>query len=216
VYEYQLAAVAEFMFLWNGASGTAFSSIAGSGPNSCVLHYSRNSRKMEAGDIVVLDFGPDYLYYGSDIARTFPVSGKFSKEQAKAYQAVLDAQKSAIESVRPGATFEILDAAARKVLRRSGYEKYMEHGIGHYVGMSVHDVGKSAPFEAGVVIAVEPGIYVTDKNLGIRIEDTILVTEDGCEILSRGAPKEIAEIEKVMAEKDAAELIKIMKRDSVR
>ena len=105
MYEYQIAALAEFIFSWHGASGPAFFPIVGSGPNSCILHYSQNDRKMAAGDIVVMDFGPDYRYYQSDITRTFPVSGKFSEEQARIYQVVLDAQKAALEKVRPGATF---------------------------------------------------------------------------------------------------------------
>jgi Xaa-Pro aminopeptidase len=200
--EYQIAAMAKFLFLWHGASGEAFGPIVGSGPNSCVIHYERNNRKMDPGDIVVLDYGPDYQYYESDITRTFPVSGKFSKEQAAVYQTVLDAQKAVLEILRPGATFELLEGAARRVLGQSGYGKWMTHSVGHYVGMSVHDVGKWGPFEAGVVIAVEPGVYMPHKNLGIRIEDTVLVTKDGCEILSGGAPKEIADIENLMAGKE--------------
>jgi Xaa-Pro aminopeptidase len=199
MYEYQLAAVAEFVGLWRGASGNAFFAIVGSGPNSCVLHHYRKQRRMEAGDIVVMDFGPDFRYYVSDITRTFPVSGKFSREQARAYRVVLEAYRAAIDKVRPGATLADIEGAAREVLARSGYEKYMMHDIGHYVGMSVHDVGKPVPLEPGVVIAVEPGVYLPQKNLGIRIEDTVLVTETGCEILSRDVPKEIAEIEKLMA-----------------
>jgi Xaa-Pro aminopeptidase len=196
--EYQLAAAAEFVFLLRGAAGDAYFPIVGSGPNSCVLHYYGNQRRMEAGDIVLMDFGPDYRYYGSDITRTFPVSGKFSKEQAEVYRAVLEAQKAAIDAVRPGAVFEDLEGAAGKALERAGYGKYTMHCISHYLGMAVHDVGNPAPFEPGVVIAVEPGVYIPDKNLGVRIEDTVLVTKDGCEILSRDAPKEIDEIEYLM------------------
>jgi Xaa-Pro aminopeptidase len=216
MYEYQIAAMAEFVFLWSGASGSAFYPIVGSGPNSCVIHYSRNNRKTAAGDIVMLDFGPDYLYYESDITRTFPISGKFSEEQAKVYQVVLDAQKAALDRVRPGATFDMLGAAVNEVLRRFGYANYLEHRVSHYVGMSTHDVGESAPFEAGVVIAVEPGVYMPDINLGIRIEDTVLVTKDGCEILSRGAPKEIAEIEKLMAERASSDFFRKFDRNSIR
>jgi Xaa-Pro aminopeptidase len=208
MYEYQIAALAEFVFLWHGASGQAFFPIVGSGPNSCHLHYYRNRRQMESGDIVVFDFGPDYRYYASDITRTFPISGKFSEEQAKVYQIVLDAQKAALEKVRPGATFSVLSEAVNEVLGRFGYEKYLPHGVSHYVGMSTHDVGASEPFEPGVVITVEPGVYMPEKNLGIRIEDTVLVTRDGCEILTREVPKEIPEIERLMTEKGIAEAIK--------
>jgi Xaa-Pro aminopeptidase len=198
--EYQLAAVAEFVYLWHGASGYAFFPIVGSGPNSCMPHYHANGRRMEEGDIVVMDFGPDSGYYASDIARTFPVSGRFSEEQAGVYRVVLEAQKAALGAVRPGATFDDLEDAADKVLRRHGYDKYKKHAIGHYVGMAVHDVGKAEPFQPGTVLAVEPGVYIPEKNLGIRIEDTVAVTETGCEVLTGDVPKEIDEIEKLMSE----------------
>jgi Xaa-Pro aminopeptidase len=208
MFEYQVAALAEFVFLWRGASGPAFFPIVGSGPNSCLLHYHENRRKMASGDIVVFDFGPDYRYYESDITRTFPVSGRFSEEQADIYQVVLDAQKAALEKVRPGGTFSDLDKAVREVLDRFDYGQYLPHAVSHYVGMSTHDVGKAKPFEPGVVIALEPGVYMPDKNLGVRIEDTILVTKDGYEVLTEEVPKEIFEIEKLMNEQGIAEAIK--------
>jgi len=201
MYEYQVAATAEYHFNWHGASGPAFHPIVGSGPNSCMPHYDQNHRRMAAGDIVVFDFGPDYRYYKADITRTFPVSGRFTEEQAKAYQAVLDAQTAALEKVRPGATFEDLNEAVQEVLGRHGYAQYQMHGVSHYVGMSIHDVGDSIAFEPGVVVAVEPGIYIPERSLGIRIEDTVLVTQDGCEVLTREVPKEIRDIEALMSEK---------------
>jgi len=199
MYEYQLAAVAEFVYLWHGASGNAFFPIVGSGPNSCIPHYYTNQRMMEAGDIVVMDFGPDYGYYESDITRTFPVSGRFDPEQAKVYGVVLEAQKAALRAIRPGSSFKDIEDAAEKVLQRHGYDKYKIHAVSHYVGMAVHDVGESERLEPGVVIAVEPGVYIQEKNLGIRIEDTVLVTEKGYEVLTGDVPKEIDEIEKLMA-----------------
>lgn len=199
MYEYQLAAVAEFTYLWNGSSGNAYFPIVGSGPNSCVLHYCRNRRRMEHGDIVVMDFGPDYAYSVTDVTRTFPVSGKFDAEQAKVYSAVLEAQKAALDAVRPGASFDDLEKAAEKVLKAHNYEKYRMHAVSHYVGMAVHDVGRTEPFDPGVVIAVEPGVYIPEKNLGVRIEDTVLVTENGYEVLTREAPKEVVEIETLMS-----------------
>jgi Xaa-Pro aminopeptidase len=208
MYEYQVAALAEFVFLWHGASGPAFFPIVGSGPNSCFLHYYGNRRKMAKGDIVVMDFGADYRYYESDITRTFPVSGRFSEEQAQVYQAVLEAQKAALEKVRPGATFGALDEAVREVLGRFGYAKYLPHGVSHYVGMSTHDVGNPEPFGPGVVVTVEPGVYMPDRNLGVRIEDTVLVTRDGCEVLTKEVPKEIPEIERLMTEKGILATIK--------
>jgi Xaa-Pro aminopeptidase len=208
MYEYQIAAVAEFVFSWSGASGPAFFPIVGSGPNACIVHYEQNSRKTTTGDIVVFDFGPDYRYYQTDITRTFPISGRFSEEQARIYQIVLDAQKAALEKVRPGATFDTLRAAVQEVLSRAGYARNLTHGVSHYVGMSTHDVGNSEAFEPGVVIAVEPGVYLPDKNLGVRIEDTVLVTQDGCEVLTKNVPKEIPEIESLMAEKGIGQLVK--------
>ncbi len=203
LYEYQIAAVADFVFRWHGAAGPAYFPVVGSGPNSCVLHYHDNTRKLEAGDLVVMDFGPDYRFYESDITRTFPVSGKFSDEQARIYRVVLEAQKAAIETIRPGATFREIGAAARQVVEHAGYIKYWQHGVSHYIGMSTHDVGDMRPLELGVVITVEPGIYLAEKKTGVRIEDTILVTKDGCEILSKGVPKEIFEIERLRAEQSA-------------
>ena len=201
MHEYQVGAVAEFVFRWEGASGPAYFPIVGSGPNSCVLHYNANNRKMQAGDIVVMDFGPDFLYYDSDVTRTFPVSGTFTAEQRKVYQIVLDAQKAALAVVRPGATFRDINAAARAVIDRAGYGKYWAHGVSHYIGMATHDVGGFQPLAPGVVLTVEPGIYIPEQNLGVRIEDTVLVTKDGYENLSKDVPKEIAEIEELMAEK---------------
>ncbi len=199
IFEYQIAAVAEFLFKWNGAIGPAYFPVVGSGPNSCILHYHDNSRKMESGDLVVMDFGPDYRHYASDITRTFPVSGKFTEEQAKVYQVVLEAQKAAISRIRPGATIEEIGNAAREVIKRAGDGPYWRHGVSHYVGMSTHDVGEIRPLQPGVVLTVEPGVYIAEKQIGVRIEDTVLVTGDGCEVLSKDVPKEIPEIEHLMA-----------------
>ncbi|MBN1567519.1 MAG: aminopeptidase P N-terminal domain-containing protein [Acidobacteria bacterium] len=208
MFEYQLAALAEFIFSWHGASGPAFYPIVGSGPNSCIFHYSQNRRKMMEGEIVVMDIGADFRYYQSDITRTFPISGKFSEEQARFYRIVLEAQKAALEKVRPGASFHVLSKAVDDVLERYGYARYMTHGVGHYVGMSNHDVGYLEVFEPGAVIAVEPGVYLPEKNLGIRIEDTVLVTKDGYEILSNAVPKEVIDIENLMSEKGITEAIR--------
>ena len=201
LYEYQLAAAAEFTFKWDGAMGYGYFPIVGSGPNSCILHYSRDTRQIESGDIVIMDFGPDYRYYHSDITRTFPASGKFSPEQARIYRIVLEAQKAALGRIRPGSSFDEINEAAREIVARRGYLNNWLHAVIHYVGMSTHDVGGIEPLTPGVVVAVEPGLYFPGKNLGVRIEDTVLVTREGCEVLSRDAPKEIVEIEKLMSEK---------------
>jgi Xaa-Pro aminopeptidase len=202
-FEYQIAAAAELIFQWNGAAGYAFKALVGSGPNSCLPHYGANTRRMNSGDIVVMDFGADYLYYESDITRTFPVSGRFSQEQARVYEVVLEAYKAALAKARPGETFSGLNAAAREVIVKAGFEKYWKHGVSHYLGMSTHDVGESVPFEPGMVVTIEPGVYVVEKNLGVRIEDTVLITRDGCEVLSGDAPKEIRELERLMSQKDS-------------
>lgn len=199
-YEYRLAARAHYGFLSRGAAGYAFFPIVASGPNSCILHYGHNRRKMMAGEMVVMDFGPDFGYYTADVTRSFPVSGRFSAEQAEVYRAVLAAQQAALEKVRPGATFREVEEAARTALELHGYGGPSPHRFVHYVGMAVHDVGEGAPLEPGVVIAVEPGVYLKEKNLGIRIEDTVLVTAGGHEVLTSEAPREIAGIEALMSE----------------
>ena len=163
---------------------------------------------MASGDVAVMDFGSDFGYYASDITRTFPVSGRFNEEQARVYRVVLDAQKAALAKIRPGATFDDLDKAVHEVLKRHDYDRYLPHGVSHYVGMAVHDVGESKPFEPGVVVTIEPGVYIPEKNLGVRIEDTVLITKDGCEVLTKEAPKEISEIEKLMAGNGIAEIEK--------
>jgi Xaa-Pro aminopeptidase len=193
--EYQLAALATFVYRWEGAAGPGYYPIVGSGPNSCTVHYSSNDRTLAAGDLVVMDSGPEYRYYQADITRTFPVSAAFSDEQRAVYRVVLEAQAAALRRVRPGATFRDLDGAARDVIERAGFGKYWLHGVSHYVGMAVHDVGDPTPFEPGVVLTVEPGIYMPEKQLGVRIEDTVLVTAEGFENLSAGAPRSVDEVE---------------------
>lgn len=200
MYEYQLGAIAEGEFKKAGAFGGSYFAIVGTGPNSCVLHYSALSRQMAKDDIIVMDFAPDYWYYASDITRTFPANGKFTQEQAKVYDVCLRAQKAAIEAVKPGATIAQVNAAARAVIEQAGLGQYWVHGVSHYVGMAVHDVGDySKPLEPGVTITVEPGIYMPKSEIGVRIEDVVLVTASGHEVLSKSMPKERSEIEKLMA-----------------
>jgi Xaa-Pro aminopeptidase len=201
LYEYQIAALAEFYFKSDGAMGPAYFPVVGSGPNSCILHYHANARRTEAGDMVVMDFGPDYQYYHCDITRSFPVTGVFTPEQAKVYQAVLESQKAALRAARPGATFRSISEAAREIIVSRGYGQYWRHSVSHYVGMSTHDVGSLELLEPGVVITIEPGIYLSEHKLGVRIEDTVLVTKGGCEVLSNDVPKEIQDIERLMANK---------------
>ncbi len=195
VMEYEVQAAIEFEFTRNGAERPGYPSIVGSGPFSTVLHYDDNRRRMQAGDTVVVDVGAEYSGYSADVTRTFPVSGKFSPRQREIYQIVLDAQKAAIAKVKPGARISDLHNAAMSHIRSKGYDKYFIHGTSHHIGLEVHDVGDtSRPLEPNMVITVEPGIYIPEEQLGIRIEDDVLVTPAGYRVLSN-FQKEISEIE---------------------
>lgn len=202
--EGELQKVIEGTFRKEGCATNAFPSIVGSGKNGTILHYMENKDEMKAGTLVVMDIGAEYFGYAADITRTIPVDGKFTEEHRKAYQAVLDSQKAAEAVCKPGATWGDLDAAAAKVLRERGYEKTgytNHHGLGHYVGLSVHDSGTYAErLEPGMVITIEPGIYDSQKGYGIRIEDTYVITKEGFERISAEAPREADEIEKIMSE----------------
>ncbi len=208
MYEYQLEAIIEYVFKFNGAEYPAFPSIVGSGPNSTILHYWKNRRQLDKDDLVVIDIGAEFQGYSADVTRTIPANGKFSKEQKEIYETVLQAQKEAIAAVKPGVPLRDVHKVAKKVIREAGYAKYFNHGTSHYLGLDTHDVGGRGPLEPGMVITVEPGIYIPegaeiDKeywNIGVRIEDDVLVTEDGYQLLSHKAPREIADIEMVMKE----------------
>jgi Xaa-Pro aminopeptidase len=196
--EYEVEAAVEFEFRRNGAERPGYPSIIGSGPFSTILHYDKNTRRMEAGDVVVVDVGAEYSGYSADVTRTFPVSGKFSPRQREIYQIVLDAQKAALAEVKPGATFAGIHRAAMARIRSKGYEKNFIHGTSHHIGLEVHDVGSTTrPLEPNMVITVEPGIYIPEEQLGVRIEDDVVVTPNGHRVLSN-FPKEISEIEGLM------------------
>ena len=199
VFEYQLAARVEFRCRDAGCARMAYPSIVGSGPNSCVLHYDRNRRQLADGDLVVIDAGGEMDGYATDVTRTFPVSGHFSEEQAQVYDAVLEAQEAAIAVVRPGVTLRQVHEVARAVLARHGLDKWFIHGTCHAVGLEVHDAWRrDAVLRPGCVITVEPGVYDAARSLGVRIEDTVLVTESGCEVLSSALPKRRADVERAM------------------
>jgi Xaa-Pro aminopeptidase len=200
VYEYELHAAAMHVVLKSGARGEF--SIVGSGPNTCIWHYSQKSRQVEDGDLILMDFGANLGYQCMDITRTWPASGKFTPEQKEVYQIVLEVQKACIEAYRPGITTEDVRAHVAQAMKSKGLDpRGLRGGIGHYVGMDVHDVGpRGLPLKEGMVFAIEPALYYPEKNIGIRIEDTVLITSDGCEVLSKGVPKEIDEIEKLMAQ----------------
>lgn len=199
-HEYELGAIMEFVCKLGGAQGHGYAAIVGSGLNSCVLHYNRASRKMSDGDIIVVDAACSYGYFTADVTRTFPANGKFSPAQKKVYNAVLEAQQAAIKACRPGVSIADLERIARGVLAKYKLARRFSHGLGHHVGMAVHDpTGASRVLRPGHIITIEPGAYIREKALGVRIEDVILITANGCEVLSRGVPRSIKEIEALMA-----------------
>ncbi len=213
MHEYQLEAVIEYTFRNLGADRLGFPSIVGSGPNSTTLHYDVNRRRMESGDLVVADIGAEYGQYTADVTRTFPVDGRFTQRQKAIYDLVLATQQAAIDAVRPGVTVGELNRIARTyMLEHSGAlcgsrtcDEYFIHGLSHWLGMRVHDVGDySMALEPGMVLTVEPGIYLPDEAIGVRIEDDVLVTADGHEVLSAGAPRTTHEIEALMRGSDRA------------
>ena len=208
VWEYELEAAIEHTFHSKGAERVGFTSIIGSGPNSTALHYDKSRRRMAAGDLVVMDIGADFGYYTADVTRTIPVSGKFTARQRALYDLVLGAQQAAIEAVRPGMDLGKLDEIAREYMRKNSgrlcaprtCDEYFVHGIGHWLGMDVHDPAEiNTPFAPGMVLTVEPGIYIPAEATGIRIEDDVLVTSTGYEVLSTGAPRTADEVEQAMA-----------------
>lgn len=232
MYEYQLESEIQHVCAMAGGRRPAYNSIVGGGKNACILHYVENDQKLKEGDLVLIDAGCEYEYYASDITRTFPVGGKFSKEQAALYQIVLDAQLAAIEEVKVGnhwnaphdvsvkviteglVALGLLKGDVDELIESAAYKEFYMHRIGHWIGMDVHDVGdykvggEWRVLEPGMVMTVEPGIYVSPDNedvaskwrgIGIRIEDDVLVTKNGPQILSQGVPKTIEDIEALMA-----------------
>lgn len=199
-FEYEVEAAAVQTILHHGCKGVAYPAIVGSGPNSCIWHYSENGRRIEEGDLVLMDFGGDLDYLCMDITRTWPASGKFTPEQKEIYEVVLAVQKACIEAYRPGATREDVEKHVAEVLAKKGLDsRGLKGGFGHTVGMAVHDVGVwPESLQEGMVFAIEPALYYPDRNIGIRIEDTVLITKDGCEVLSKDVPKEIDEIEALL------------------
>jgi Xaa-Pro aminopeptidase len=209
-YEYQVAATFSNSFLEAGCERPAYAPIIASGPNGAILHYSSNHRRMDRGEAVVMDAAAECDGYASDITRTIPVGGKFSARQREIYEIVLGAQKAAIAAIKPGArlsgTGDTLTKVAKDYIDAHGKDlhgealgKYFTHGIGHQVGLEVHDPNVDTPLEAGMVITIEPGIYIEEEHLGVRIEDVLLVTEKGSTVLSAALAKEPDEIEKAVA-----------------
>jgi Xaa-Pro aminopeptidase len=208
--EYQIAAVLWSTYIESGCEGVAYSPIVGSGINSTILHYSANQRRMDRGEVVVMDAAAQCDDYASDITRTLPVGGKFTARQREIYKIVLGAQKAAIAALKPGVRMagpgDSLTKIARDYMDAHGRDqhgeplgKYFIHGLGHQVGLEVHDPGIDGPLEAGMVVTIEPGVYIPEESIGVRIEDVVLVTENGAKVLSAALPKEADEIEKAVA-----------------
>ncbi len=232
LFEYQVEA--EFMheFFRAGCRAPAYTSIVAGGDNACILHYNENNQKLHSGDLLLIDAGCEYEYYASDITRTFPVNGKFTPEQKAIYELVLKAQLDAIETVKPGAHWDdphnmtvqvlteglvklgLLKGEVPALIESGAYRDFYMHRAGHWIGMDVHDVGdykidgKWRLLEPGMVMTVEPGLYISPHNMnveerwrgiGVRIEDDVAVTRNGYEVLTAGLPKTVQDIEAFMA-----------------
>ena len=230
MYEYQLQAVLEKHFVYEGGSGPAYTSIVGAGDNATVLHYIKNRDELKDGDLVLIDAAAEYEMYAADITRTFPVNGKFTDAQKEIYDVVLRAQKAVIELAKPGVAYKelhdldlkllvegmleigLLEGSYDEVIEEKKYQEYFMHNTGHWLGLDVHDMGKymldgeSRELKPGMIFTVEPGIYVNSRSeaperfrgIGVRIEDNILITEDGNRNMTEMVPKEIDEIEALM------------------
>jgi len=213
LYEYQVGAKMVEIHAWGGSEAEGYAPIVGAGPNSTALHYDKLSRKIEDGDIVVLDVGAQYSGYSADITRTIPANGKFTPRQREIYDIVLGAQNAALAALKPGMDFcnkgdKSVHKIAYNYINSHGKDlhdkplgTYFIHGLGHHIGLDVHDPGEyCAPFQPGMIITIEPGIYIPEENLGVRIEDDVLITETGHKLLSERLPRGPVEIEKIMAE----------------
>lgn len=201
VGEGKIQRILESTYAEHGGQGLAFGSIVGSGLNGTVLHYRDNSADTLPGDLVVIDSGAKFGGYCADITRTLPVSGRFTREHRAIYEVVLMAQEAAIAACRPGARLHEVDAAARAVIERAGLADFFVHGIGHHLGIQVHDATPLTPLEPGHVITIEPGVYIPARKLGIRIEDDVLITSRGHQVLSSAIPKTADDIERAMADR---------------
>jgi Xaa-Pro aminopeptidase len=229
--EYQIEALIEQVFRRHGAAAPAYTSIVGAGPNATVLHYINNDGELRDGDLLLVDAGAEYRGYASDITRTFPINGRYSPAQREIYDLVLKAQMACVEMVRPGVTHDqlkqhsievltegmvelgLLKGKPEELIKEKKHEKFYMHGLGHMLGIDVHDVGRyyfgqeSRALEPGVVMTVEPGIYVSPNSedvpekylgIGVRIEDDVLCTNNGPRVLTHKVPKHAEEIEELI------------------
>lgn len=197
-YEFQLAAVARYVFSLRGAGPDAYGAIVGAAGNGCILHYMANSRRLEDGDLIVMDYAPTMHGYASDVTRTFPANGRFTDEQRKLVQDVYDIQQELLADVKPGASLNAIGRKCAQLLQQKGYASH--HGPCHHVGLAVHDPSTDR-LEPGMVITVEPGAYLKNQGMGCRIEDTVLVTQGGHENLSGHLPAKPDDVEKWMSQR---------------
>jgi Xaa-Pro aminopeptidase len=229
--EFQAEAIMEYVFHAHGAEHEGFPCIMGGGENSCILHYQSNRKKLNNKDLLVSDVGAEYHGYTADVTRTIPVDGKFSTEEAAIYQIVFDAQTAGISECKVGNKFWAPNDTATSIIgtgllklgiikKRSEVKNYFFHGTSHYLGLDVHDVGLYGPLKDGMVITVEPGIYIPEGspcdpkwwNIGIRIEDDILIATQGPINLSACVPRTMAEIERLMAQGSPFEYLMDIKK----
>jgi Xaa-Pro aminopeptidase len=232
MYEYEIEALIERVFRQRGAAAPAYTSIVGGGPNATVLHYINNDGQLNDGDLLLVDAGAEYKGYASDITRTFPINGRYSKAQREIYDLVLKAQMACVEMVRPGVTHDqlkqhsievltegmvelgLLKGDPEELIKQKKHEQFYMHGLGHMIGIDVHDVGRyyygqeSRALEPGVVMTVEPGLYIAADTkdvpeqylgIGVRIEDDVLCTNNGPRVLTSKVPKQAEEIEQLMS-----------------
>jgi Xaa-Pro aminopeptidase len=194
-----------------GCLRAAYTPIIGSGENSTILHYSQATRRLQPGELIVMDVGGEYGHYAADITRTVPVDGRFTPRQREIYEIVLRAQQAALDAVRPGMILgghgdNSLTEIVRAYFNSHGTDRdgqplgrYFNHGLGHHVGLEVHDPGDTGePLQPGMVVTIEPGLYLPQEGIGVRIEDMVLITEDGAEVLSRDLPKDPDMVERLM------------------
>jgi Xaa-Pro aminopeptidase len=200
--EFELKDAIEAAFRASGSRHVSYDSIVGSGPNGAVLHYPKDDRVMKDGELVVVDAGAEAEFYATDVTRTYPVGGKFSAEQREIYDLVLRAQAAGIAAAKPGVTVRTISKAVSKVIDDAGYHDAYIHGCCHFVGLEVHDPGEyEKPLPVGAVLTVEPGIYLPQRGFGVRIEDEVLITAGGNEVITRDIPKDADAIEKALAAK---------------
>lgn len=210
IYEYQLEACFDFVLKSKGIKDYAFKTIAASGANATVLHYEANDSEIPKDSLILFDLGAQYECYNADISRTLPANGRFTEKQKTYYNIVLKAQLAVIEAIKPGVPFSRLNEIVKEIYfeelkalgmveKEEDVAKYYYHGVSHYLGLDTHDVGsRGVELQDGMVLTVEPGLYIEEEAIGIRIEDDVLVTRVGCEVLSEGIIKTVEDIEEFM------------------